>query len=146
MPPSWCLVLRILYRFLTALARLAVRSGRSKDLELIVLRHQITVLRRQLDRPTINDDRTLLGAIAAALLRRLRDGWIVTPDTLLHWHRKRIANHWTQPHARRTGRPPTDTQLRELIVRLATENPTWGHGRIQGELARLGHKLASSTV
>ena len=88
----------ILYRFLTMLARLAVRSGRSKDLEIIVLRHQLTVLRRRVDRPAISDDdRTLLGALASALPRRLREGWIVTPETLLRWHRKRIAQHWTQP-------------------------------------------------
>ena len=84
MPPCWCPVFRILYRFLAALARLTVRSGRSKDLEIIVLRHQLMVLRRQIDRPELNDDdRCLLGAIAAALPRRLRDGWIVTPETLL---------------------------------------------------------------
>jgi hypothetical protein len=83
MPPSWFGVFRILYRLLTGLARLAVRSGRSKDLELIVLRHQNAVLRRQITRPALtDDDRTLLGAIAAALPRRLRDGWIVTPETL----------------------------------------------------------------
>ena len=98
MPPSWSVVSRLLYRLIAALARLAVRSGRSKDLEIIVLRHQLQVLRRQVDRPAANDDdRTLLGAIAAALPRRLRQGWIVTPETLLRWHRRRIARHWTQP-------------------------------------------------
>jgi len=140
-------VFRILYRLLTALARLTVRSGRSKDLEIVVLRHQLMVLRRQIDRPELNDDdRSLLGAVAAALPRRLRDGWIVTPDTLLRWHRKRIARHWTQPKPRRPGRPPTAIELRRLIVRLAAENPTWGHRRIHGELVGLGHKIASSTV
>ncbi|MCP4087031.1 MAG: hypothetical protein GY745_18560 [Actinomycetia bacterium] len=75
---------RILYRFLAALARLVVRSGRSKDLEIIVLRDQLQVLRRQIDRPELNDDdRAMLGAIATALPRRLRHGWIVTPETLL---------------------------------------------------------------
>ncbi len=76
---------RILYRFLAGLARLAVRSRRSNDLvEIIVLRHQYAILRRQVDRPAVNnDDRTLLGAIAAALPCRLRNGWIVTPETLL---------------------------------------------------------------
>ena len=84
MAPSSFAVFRILYRVLTSLARLAVRSGRSKYLELIVLRHQNDVLRRQIGRPELDsDDRTLLGAIAAALPRRLRDGWIVTPGTLL---------------------------------------------------------------
>jgi hypothetical protein len=98
---------RILYRFLTSLARLAVRSGRSKDLEIIVLRHQLGVLGRQASLSHLNDDdRTLLGAIAAALPRRLRVGWLVTPDTLLRWHRRRIARHWTQP-TRPRGRPST---------------------------------------
>ena len=138
---------RILYRFLAALARLFVRSGRSKDLEIIVLRHQLQVLRRQIDRPELNDDdRSLLATIAAALPRRLRNGWIVTPDTLLRWHRRRIARHWTQPPARRPGRPPTAITLRQLVVRLAKENPTWGHRRIHGELIGLGHTIASSTV
>lgn len=97
----------ILYHLIASLARLAVRFGRSKDLEIIVLRHQLSVLRRQIDRPSINDgDRTLLDAIAAALPRHRRSGWIVTPDTLLRWHRRRIARHWTQP-TRRPGRPAT---------------------------------------
>lgn len=106
-PASWVVMSRILYRFLTSLARLAARSGRSKDLEIIVLRHQLAVLRRQAEQPQLtNDDRTLLGAIAAAIPRPRRSGWIVTPDTLLRWHRRRIARHWTQP-ARRPGRPST---------------------------------------
>ncbi|MCP4958013.1 MAG: transposase [Actinomycetia bacterium] len=139
---------RILYRFLASLARLGVRSGCSKDLEIIVLRHQLSVLRRQVGRPAIADgDRTLLGAIAAALPRPLRHGWLVTPETLLRWRRRRIARHWTQPPQQpRRGRPATSRELRELIVRLAHENPTWGHRRIQGELARLGHKIAKTTV
>ena len=133
MPPPWHIVFRILYRFLAALARLFVRSGRSKDLEIIVLRRQLQVLRRQIDRPELNDDdRNLLGAIAAALPRRLRQGWVVTPETLLRWHRRRIARHWTQPPTRRPGRPPTAIELRRLIVRLAKESPTWGHRRIHG--------------
>ena len=147
MPPSWFLVFRILYRFLTALAWLVVRCGRSKDLEIIVLRHQLAVLRRQVDRPAINnDDRTLLGAVAAALPRRLRQGWLVTPDTLLRWHRHRIARHWTQPSAGRTADHRTSVELRQLIVRLANENPTWGHRRIHGELVGLGHTIGKTTV
>ena len=93
-----------------------------------------------------DDDRTLLGAIAAALPRQLRNGWIVTPETLLRWHRQRIAKHWTRPPAQRTGRPPISAALRQLTVRLAKENPTWGHWRIQGELARLGHTITKTTV
>ena len=137
---------RILYRLIAALARLAFRSGRSKDLEIIVLRHQLGVLRRQINRPAINEaDRTLLGAIAAALPRPRRTGWLVTPDTLLRWHRRRIARHWTHP-TRGPGRPSTSTEIRRLVLRLAAENPTWGYRRIHGELAGLGHRIASSTV
>lgn len=104
MPPAWHIVFRILYRFLAALARLFVRSGRSKDLEIIVLRRHLQVLRRQIDRPELNDDdRNLLAAIAAALPRRLRQGCVVTPETLLRWHHRRIARHWTQPPTRPGG-------------------------------------------
>ncbi len=137
---------RILYRLIAMLTRLAVRSDRSKDLEIIVLRHQLTVLRRQINRPVLNDDdRTLLGAIAAALPRPRRTDWIVTPDTLLRWHRRHVARHWT--HATRgPGRPSTSIEIRRLILRLVAENPTWGYRRIHGELNGLGHRIASSTV
>jgi transposase InsO family protein len=111
-----------------------------------VLRHQLTVLRRQVDRPALNDDdRSLLGAIAAALPRPRRTGWLVTPDTLLRWHRRRVARHWTQAN-RAPGRPPTAVEIRQLILRLAAENPTWGYRRIHGELVGLGCRIASSTV
>ncbi|MCP3857766.1 MAG: hypothetical protein GY698_24080 [Actinomycetia bacterium] len=117
---------RILYRFLSALAGLAVRSGRSKDLEIIVLRHQLTVLGRQTERPAIDDnDRTVLGAIAAALPRRLRRGWIVTPESLLRWHRRRIARHWTQT-SRPTGRPPTSAKVASLAIGMASDKPDLG--------------------
>jgi transposase InsO family protein len=139
-------VSRILYRLIAALARLAVRSDHSKDLEIIVLRHQLAVLRRQIDRPALNDnDRTLLGSIAAALPRPKRSGWLVTPDSLLQWHRRRIARHWTQT-TRGPGRPATAPEIRRLVLRLASENPTWGYRRIHGELLGLGHRIASSTV
>lgn len=131
---------------MVGLVGLAVRSGRAKDLEIIVLRHQLAVLRRQVDRPTLNDDdRTLLGAIAHALPRRLREGWLVTPDTLLRWHRRRVARHWTFP-SRRTGRPSTTAALQQLVVQIALENPTWGYRRIHGELVGLGHQIAASTI
>ena len=137
---------RILYRFLASLARLAVRSGRAKDVEIIVLRHQLAVLRRQDRRPRLtDDDRSLLGAIAQALPRQRRHGWLVTPDTLLRWHRRRIAHHWTQP-VQAPGRPSTATEIRRLIIHMATQNPTWGYRRIHGELAGLGHHIGASTV
>ena len=129
---------RICYRLITALARLAVRSGRSKDLEIIVLRHQITVLQRNIDRPAFtDDDRSLLGAVAQALPRPRRAGWLVTPDSLLRWHRRRVARHWTTP-SRAPGRPRTGVEVRRLVVQMATQNPTWGYRRIHGELAGLG--------
>ena len=137
---------RILYRLLVGLVGLAVRSKRSRDLEIIVLRHQLAVLRRQVDRPGLTDaDRSLLGAIAQALPRPRRAGWLVMPDTLLRWHRRRIARHWTHPR-RSPGRPATAIELQNLVVRMASENPTWGYRRIHGELLGLGHRLAASTV
>lgn len=75
----------------------------------------------------------------------MRAGWIVTPDTLVRWHRRRIARRWTKP-ARRRGRPPTERDIRRLVIRMAADNSTWGYRRIQGELARLGHHVAASTV
>ena len=140
------LMCRILYRFLALLARLAVRSGRSKELEIIVLRHQLGVLHRQVSRPQLADgDRALLGAVAAALPRPQRAGWLVTPETLLRWHRRRISHHWTQP-CRAPGRPSTAASLRRLILEMANDNPTWGYRRITGELAGLGHRVGASTV
>ena len=117
----WVLVYRILYRFLASLARLTVRSGRSKDLEIIVLRHQLGVLRRQVDRPELTDaDRSLLGAIAAALPRPSRAGGLVTPDTLLGWHRRRIVGHWTQHSDRRA-----DRRLRQSFALWVPETRSW---------------------
>ena len=137
---------RILYRFLASMARLAVRSGRSKDLEIIVLRHQLAVLGRRDARPVItDDDRSLLGAIAQALPPPRRTGRLVTPDTLLGWHRRRVARHWTQPH-RPPGRPSTAVALRRLVIEMATNNPTWGYRRIHGELVGLGHRVGASTI
>ncbi len=137
---------RILYRFLASMTRLAVRSGRSKDLEIIVLRHQLTVLNRQIGRPQLgDDDRSLLGAIAQALPRSLRTGWLVTPETLLRWHRRRVARHWAYPH-RPPGRPSTAIVVRRLVIEMATNNPTWGYRRIHGELVGLGHRVGASTI
>jgi hypothetical protein len=137
---------RILYRILASLARLAVRTGRSKDLEIIVLRHQLGVLRRHVDRPNLSDDdQSLLGTIAAALPRQLRAGWLGNPDTLLRRHRRRIALHWTQP-APPPGRPSTAADIHRLILAMATDNPTWGYRRIAGELTGLGNHIGASTV
>ena len=126
------------------LARLAVRRGRSKDREIIVLRRQLGVLHRRNNRPQLADeDRALLGAIAAALPRRRRAGWLVTSETLLRWHRRRTARHWTQPSGT-PGRPSTSGSLRRLILETANDNPTWGYRRITGELAGLGYRVGEA--
>ncbi len=117
-------VYRILDRFLASLARIAVQSGRSRDIEIIVLRHQLALLRRQHKRPALTDgDRSLLGALAQALPRPHRQGWLVTPDTLLRRHRRHIARHWTQP-PQTPGRPSTGAEIRRLIINMATQNLT----------------------
>ena len=121
---SWEPMCRVLYRLLVSLARLAVRSGRSKDLEIIVLRHQLAVLRRQVDRPELTDaDRSLLGAIAAALARPSRAGWLVTPDTLLRQQRRRIVGRWTQPQ-RPPGRPSTSRRPHRSLANDPRTRPT----------------------
>jgi putative transposase len=142
---SASLVYLLLRQVLQMLAQLA-RDGGAKDVELLVLRHEVTVLRRQVHRPEFQPaDRVVLAALSRLLPRHRWSAFFVTPATLLRWHRQLIARHWTFTHAR-PGRPPVDPQLRALVLRLAAENPTWGHRRVQGELARLGHPIAASTV
>ena len=122
------------------------RRDRSKDVEILVLRKQLEVLRRVTPRPRLNDqDRVVLTALSRTLDRkRWSSLFFVTPTTLLRWHRRLVARHWTHPH-RPPGRPPTVAAIRALIVRLAGENPTWGYRRIHGELVSLGHRVAPST-
>jgi putative transposase len=136
------LLLRQVLQMLTQLAR----DDGGKDVEILVLRHQVAVLRRQVHRPNLQpEDRVVLAALSRLLPRARWPVFFVTPATLLRWHRQLIARHWTYPHAR-PGRPPIDQELRALVLRLATENQTWGHRRVQGELARLGYRIAASTV
>jgi putative transposase len=113
------------------------RGDASKDLEILVLRHRLSVLRRQVPRPRLEPaDRALLAAVSRVLPRVSWSCYLVKPETLLRWHRRLVAGAWT--YARGVGRPPLDQQVQQLIVRLATENPRWGYQRIQGELHRLG--------
>jgi transposase len=138
-------VLQMLTQVLQMLTQLA-RDGAAKDVELLVLRHQVAVLRRQVHRPDLEPaDRVLLAALSRLLPRPRWSAFFVTPATLLRWHRQLIARHWAYPPAR-PGRPPVDTEIRALVLRLAAENPTWGHRRIQGELLGLGYRVAASTV
>src|SRR5262249_35878513 len=134
-------------RRLLELFALRHRSEREKEIEILLLRHQLRVLERQVARPQLTQaDRALLAAFSRVLPRQAwRRSLLVTPATLLRWHREPVARRWTYLH-RRPGRPPTPAEVRELVVRLARENPGWGYRRIQGELVGLGVKLAASTV
>ena len=125
---------------------LLARGDAAKDLELLVLRHQITVLRRQLPRPKLEPaDRALLAAVSRALPRSRWSCFFVRPETLLRWHRRLVAGAWTYPH-RQTGRPPLDQEFQQLIIRMAKENPTWGYQRIRGELLRLGVQVSATAI
>jgi len=129
---------------LTWLALLA-RSSASKDAEILALRHEVAVLRRTNPRPRLGwTDRAVLAALSRILPKSLRACRVVTPATLLRWHRRLVARKWRQPKP--PGRPPISGEITVLIVRLAMENRTWGVVRIQGELRRLGHRVAASTI
>ncbi len=122
------------------------RSERAKEVEILVLRHELQVLRRQVGRPRLRSaDRALLAALSQVLPPARRRSFLVQPSTLLRWHRELVRHRWTY-EGRRPGRPPLLAQTRQLILRLAAENPSWGYKRIHGELVRLGVPLAASSV
>jgi len=124
----------------------AVRGLHVNDVELLVLRHELEILRRQVARPNLRAaDRALLAAAACHLPRPLRGARLVTPRTLLRWHRGLMRRKWRQT-SRPRGRPPLSAEARELVLRLARENPRWGHRRICGELAKLGVKVSPTSV
>ena len=125
---------------------LLARSDTAKDAEILMLRHEVAVLRRTNPRPTMTWlDRAVLSALSRLLPAPLRQMRLVSPRTLLRWHAQLVARRWTYPH-RRPGRPPTPPPIRALVLRMARENPRWGYRRIQGELVGLGHPVAASTV
>jgi hypothetical protein len=132
-------------RRLFELAVLALRSEEANEVEILVLRHQLHVLKRQVKKLDLKPhDRDLLAAAARVLPRRRWAALFVRPETVLRWHRALVARRWTYP--RRPGRPPKHAEVRRLVIRLAEENETWGYGRIQGELKHLGIAIAPSTV
>ncbi|HEY4725748.1 MAG TPA: integrase core domain-containing protein [Actinomycetota bacterium] len=127
------------------LLALLAHGDAAKELEILVLRHQLTVLRRQTPRPKLQPtDRALPAAISRILPQSRWSCFLVRPETVLRWHRRLVAGAWTYPH--QPGRPPLDDDVQQLIIRLATENPRWGYQRIQGELLRLRVEVSATAI
>jgi putative transposase len=140
-------LLYLILRQVMAWLGLLARNSRSKNAEILVLRHEVAVLRRQVRRPRLSwADRAVFAALTRLLNQAAHLQRIVTPATVLRWHRDLVTQRWAQPRRRRTGGRSTAPELRWLVLRLASENSTWGYRRIHGERAGLGYRLAPSTV
>jgi putative transposase len=140
-------VLLLLVRVLARLLVLQGTDGGTKDLEILVLRHQLGVLRRKTGRPRFTTlDRVLLAAASRALTRDRWASFLVTPQTLLRWHRTLVQSKWTYRTGHRSGRPPIDPEIANLILRMARENSRWGCVRIAGELRKLGIRVGATTI
>jgi transposase InsO family protein len=122
-------------------------GGRALEIENAVLRHQLAVLRRGVKRPRLTrTDRLVMAAASRVLPRERWSSFLVTPQTLLRWHRELVRRKWTYRRQKRAGRPPVDPELRDLVIRMGRENPGWGCIRIQGELRKLGIRLGATTI
>ena len=143
------MAVKLIYQMFTKLLGwmvLHARTDTANEIEILVLRHQLAVLQRRTPRPRISwTDRAVIAALARLLPARRRRGFLITPATILRWHRQLVRHRWTTPDTP-PGRPAIPTGIRALIVRLATENPTWGYRRVHGELAGLGYQIGASTV
>ena len=141
-------VVYLLVRCLLGCLMVLTRHQVSKDAELLVLRHENAVLRRQISRVRYQPGDRLWLAALSRLVPRRRWGQVftVTPATLLAWHRRLVARKWDYTSRRGPGRPSTAAAIRKLVIRIAIDNPSWGHRRVQGELVKLGHPIAASTV
>jgi len=145
------LVLTCIYgclRFVVGLVVLRLDGDRDREVELLLLRHELSVLRRTVKKPRLNSaDRMILAALARRLPRQALGGLLVRPETVLGWHRALVRRKWAAFGRRRgPGRPRIDRECRQLILRLARENSRWGYMRIRGELIKLGVTVAPSTV
>lgn len=142
----FCRSCNLALRLVLQLLVLSLRSEEFKELEIVVLRHELAVVRRQVARPSVQPaDRAFLAAAGRLLPRARWRSFFVTPDTLVRWHRDLVRRRWTYPR-RRCGRPELAKEIRELVLRLARENPRWGYQRIVGEMGGLGLRVSATSV
>jgi putative transposase len=137
----------LVYFLVGRILRTGRRPDDAREIELLVLRHQVRVLQRQVKRPRLRRlDRVLLAAASGAMPRGQWSSFVVRPETLLRWHRELVCRKWTYKRRGHPGRPPTEPEVSALIVRFGTENPRWGYQRIRGELLKLGIRVSVTTV
>lgn len=140
----------LVYLLLRDVVRLKAGSSNERlhtEVEPIVLRHQLRILKRQVDRPRLRPrDRLFMAAVSRALPRARWSSFVVSPQTLLRWHRELVKRKWTYRRRSVGGRPPISAEVRDLILRMGRENPRWGCIRIRGELAKLGIRVSAPKI